>query len=82
MTGRNTSIDLMTYSSPISPGRSWYEDTSGPRPTYPKLDGDRRVFGVQAGDLDLDYLKLSAAALGVTAEIDDLIAGRLQPKIT
>lgn len=30
----------MTYLSPISPGYSWYEDTAGPRPTYPSLDGD------------------------------------------
>ncbi|ESY73801.1 FAD-binding oxidoreductase [Mesorhizobium sp. M0051] len=31
----------MAYQSPISPGRSWYEDTAGPRPEYPVLDGDR-----------------------------------------
>ncbi|TIV96992.1 MAG: hypothetical protein E5V74_19655, partial [Mesorhizobium sp.] len=31
----------MPYQSPISPGRSWYEDTVGPRPEYPPLDGDR-----------------------------------------
>ncbi|MBZ9743788.1 FAD-binding oxidoreductase [Mesorhizobium sp. CO1-1-7] len=31
----------MNYQSPISPGRSWYEDTAGPRPEYPALDGDR-----------------------------------------
>ena len=30
----------MTYQSPISPGRSWYEDTAGKRPEYPALDGD------------------------------------------
>ena len=29
----------MTYQSPISPGRSWYEDTCGERPSYPRLDG-------------------------------------------
>ncbi|MGE3305191.1 MAG: NAD(P)/FAD-dependent oxidoreductase [Rhizobiaceae bacterium] len=29
----------MPYQSPISPGRSWYEDTAGPRPEYPALDG-------------------------------------------
>ncbi len=29
----------MNYQSPISPGRSWYEDTAGPRPEYPALDG-------------------------------------------
>ncbi|MBZ9985256.1 MULTISPECIES: FAD-binding oxidoreductase [unclassified Mesorhizobium] len=31
----------MPYQSPISPGRSWYEDTAGLRPEYPVLDGDR-----------------------------------------
>ena len=25
---------IMPYQSPISPGRSWYEDTAGPRPEY------------------------------------------------
>src|SRR5690606_34948783 len=30
----------MPYQSPISPGYSWYEDTAGPRPDYPALDGD------------------------------------------
>jgi len=30
----------MAYQSPISPGRSWYEDTVGERPAYPALDGD------------------------------------------
>jgi gamma-glutamylputrescine oxidase len=29
----------MTYQSPISPGRSWYEDSVGKRPEYPPLDG-------------------------------------------
>ncbi|MDI6028753.1 FAD-binding oxidoreductase [Corticibacterium sp. UT-5YL-CI-8] len=33
----------MPYQSPISPGISWYEDTAGPRPTYPALDGDLSV---------------------------------------
>lgn len=40
------------------------------------------VFAVQAGDLDLDYLQLWAVRLGVSAELDDLIAGRLRPKST
>ncbi len=30
-----------SYQSPISPGRSWYEDSCGARPQYPPLDGDR-----------------------------------------
>jgi gamma-glutamylputrescine oxidase len=29
----------MPYQSPISPGRSWYEDTAGARPDYSRLDG-------------------------------------------
>ena len=33
----------MPYQSPISPGISWYEDTAGPRPQYPALDGDRQA---------------------------------------
>lgn len=33
----------MAYQSPISPGRSWYEDTAGERPAYPALDGDLTV---------------------------------------
>ena len=28
------------YQSPISPGRSWYEDSCGERPRYEPLDGD------------------------------------------
>ncbi|MEL6785406.1 MAG: FAD-dependent oxidoreductase, partial [Pseudomonadota bacterium] len=28
--------------SPISPGRSWYEDSCGERPSYPSLKGERR----------------------------------------
>ncbi|MDD9910501.1 MAG: FAD-binding oxidoreductase [Ahrensia sp.] len=28
------------YQSPISPGRSWYEDSCGERPTYAPLDGE------------------------------------------
>ena len=30
----------MNYTSPISPGYSWYEATVGERPEYPALDGD------------------------------------------
>jgi gamma-glutamylputrescine oxidase len=49
----------MTYASPISPGRSWYEDTVGERPRYPALDGDRRVDVVVIGG---GFTGLSAAA--------------------
>ena len=34
---------MSAYQSPISPGRSWYEDSCGERPTYPALDGDLEV---------------------------------------
>ncbi len=33
---------MSAYQSPIAPGRSWYED-SVERPTYPALDGSRKV---------------------------------------
>ncbi|MER8969904.1 FAD-binding oxidoreductase [Mesorhizobium sp. M0808] len=49
----------MTYQSPISPGRSWYEDTAGPRPEYPALDGDRTCDVVTVGG---GFTGLSAAA--------------------
>ncbi|MER8545082.1 FAD-binding oxidoreductase [Mesorhizobium sp. M0684] len=49
----------MTYQSPISPGRSWYEDTARPRPEYPALDGDRTCDVVIVGG---GFTGLSAAA--------------------
>ncbi|AZO22390.1 FAD-binding oxidoreductase [Mesorhizobium sp. M1E.F.Ca.ET.045.02.1.1] len=49
----------MPYQSPISPGRSWYEDTVGPRPEYPALDGDRTCDVVIIGG---GFTGLSAAA--------------------
>ncbi|RWH69589.1 MAG: FAD-binding oxidoreductase [Mesorhizobium sp.] len=49
----------MPYQSPISPGRSWYEDTAGPRPEYPALDGDRTCDIVIVGG---GFTGLSAAA--------------------
>lgn len=48
----------MPYQSPISPGRSWYEDTAGPRPEYPALDGDRQADVVIVGG---GFTGLSAA---------------------
>jgi gamma-glutamylputrescine oxidase len=48
----------MPYQSPISPGRSWYEDTAGARPEYPALDGDRTCDVVIVGG---GYTGLSAA---------------------
>ncbi|KQZ79080.1 oxidoreductase [Mesorhizobium sp. Root157] len=49
----------MPYQSPISPGRSWYEDTAGPRPEYPALDGSRQADVVIIGG---GFTGLSAAA--------------------
>lgn len=48
----------MAYQSPISPGRSWYEDSAGERPTYPALDGDRQTDVVIVGG---GFTGLSAA---------------------
>lgn len=48
----------MTYQSPISPGRSWYEDSIAERPTYPALDGDCTADVVIIGG---GYTGLSAA---------------------
>lgn len=49
----------MPYQSPISPGRSWYEDSVGERPTYPALDGDAKADVVIIGG---GFTGLSAAA--------------------
>jgi gamma-glutamylputrescine oxidase len=49
----------MSYQSPISPGRSWYEDTAGPRPEYAPLDGDLATDVAIVGG---GYTGLSAAA--------------------
>lgn len=49
----------MPYQSPISPGRSWYEDSAGPRPEYPALDGDKTCDVVIIGG---GFTGLSAAA--------------------
>lgn len=49
----------MPYQSPISPGRSWYEDTAGHRTEYSPLDGDRSCDVVIIGG---GFTGLSAAA--------------------
>lgn len=49
----------MPYQSPISPGRSWYEDTAGSRPEYPALEGSRKADVVIIGG---GFTGLSAAA--------------------
>lgn len=48
----------MPYQSPISPGRSWYEDSVDLRPDYPALDGDRSCDVVIVGG---GFTGLSAA---------------------
>ena len=57
----------MSYQSPISPGRSWYEDTAGPRPEYPSLDGDRTCDVVIIGG---GFTGLSAATHLAKAGVD------------
>lgn len=57
----------MTYTSPISPGFSWYEATAGERPVYPALDGDTQCDVVVVGG---GYTGLSAAAHLAKAGVD------------
>ncbi|MBC8130218.1 MAG: FAD-binding oxidoreductase [Rhizobiaceae bacterium] len=47
------------HQSPISPGRSWYEDSVPDRPRYPKLDGSLKVDVLVVGG---GFTGLSAAA--------------------
>ncbi len=60
----------MSYQSPISPGRSWYEDTAGPRPAYPALDGGRTCDVVIVGG---GFTGLSAAAHLAKAGVDVIL---------
>ena len=53
------------YQSPISPGRSWYEDSCGERPTYPALDGDRAC----------DVLVIGGGYCGLAAARELALAG-------
>ena len=57
----------MPYQTPISPGYSWYEATTGERPEYPALDGDRRADVVIIGG---GFTGLSAAAHLARAGVD------------
>ncbi|MBO6718146.1 MAG: FAD-binding oxidoreductase [Rhizobiaceae bacterium] len=57
----------MEYQSPISPGRSWYEDTAGKRPEYPALDGDRQADVAIVGG---GFTGLSAAVHLAKAGVD------------
>jgi gamma-glutamylputrescine oxidase len=49
----------MSYQSPVSPGRSWYEDSVGERPTYPSLDSS---VSCDVAIIGGGYTGLSAAA--------------------
>lgn len=60
----------MPYQSPISPGRSWYEDTAGERPVYPPLDGERSCDVVIVGG---GFTGLSAAAHLAKAGADTVL---------
>ena len=57
----------MTYQSPISPGRSWYEDSVGERPEYPRLDGNTTADVIIVGG---GYTGLSAAFNLAKAGVD------------
>ncbi|WP_182086826.1 FAD-binding oxidoreductase [Aureimonas sp. ME7] len=55
------------YQSPISPGRSWYEDSVGDRPRYRSLDGSTRADVLVVGG---GYTGLSAALHLARAGVD------------
>ena len=57
----------MAYQSPVSPGRSWYEDTVGERPTYPALDNSATSDVVIVGG---GFTGLSAAVHLAKAGVD------------
>ena len=57
----------MSYQSPVSPGRSWYEDTVGKRPTFPPLDGSASCDVAIIGG---GYTGLSAAVHLAKAGVD------------
>ncbi len=57
----------MAYTSPISPGLSWYEASVGERPAYPALEGDVRADVVVVGG---GFTGLSAAAHLAKAGVD------------
>ena len=57
----------MPYQSPISPGRSWYEDSVPDRPSYPALDGNRTADVVIIGG---GFTGLSAATHLAKAGVD------------
>ena len=59
------------YQSPISPGRSWYEDSVGERPRYPALDGS---IGVDVAVVGGGFTGLSAALTVPRANKDPIVA--------
>ncbi|QKV19287.1 NAD(P)/FAD-dependent oxidoreductase [Oricola thermophila] len=60
----------MAYQSPISPGHSWYEATTGERPEYPALDGDRTCDVAIIGG---GFTGLSAAAHLAKAGVETVL---------
>jgi hypothetical protein len=40
------------------------------------------VHAVQAGNLDLSYLRRLASDIGVTSKLADILGGKIGPKIT
>jgi hypothetical protein len=68
-------VNNLVSFGPREAGSRTPQDLSDTVPNVPR----RRP---QADDLDLDYLKHLAARLEVSAELDDLISGKLRPKNT
>jgi len=51
-------------------------------PSNQQLNDVAGVIAVQAGTLDLDYLRHWAAELRVRSKLEDVLAGRIKPKAT
>jgi gamma-glutamylputrescine oxidase len=76
-------VSLETWQSPIAPGLSWYQATSGDRPVYPVLDGsqtaDVAIIGGGYTGLQAAY-NLAKAGVGVVlieaARLGDGASGR------
>ena len=51
-------------------------------PSTQQLNNVAGVIAVQAGALDLDYLRHWAAELRVQSKLEDVLAGRIKPKAT
>ncbi len=51
-------------------------------PSERQLGDAAGVYAVQSDALDVSYLQHWATHLGVTRELDDLVAGKIRPKTT